>query len=49
MINNIRDKSLNILENIYHTLDSYEEAQTRPKVFSMRKGQEDQDENSEPN
>ena len=47
MLNNIRDKSLNILENIYHTLDSYEESQKRPQVFSMRKAGEHEGE--EPN
>ena len=43
MLNTIRDKSLNILESIYQTLDSYEETQKRPKVFSMRKDQENDD------
>jgi hypothetical protein len=42
MLSTIKDKSLNILENIYHTLDSYEDAQNRPKVFSMRKEQENE-------
>lgn len=42
MISTIKDKSLNILENIYQALDS-EDVQKRAKVFSLRKSQEGED------
>ena len=42
MIDTIKDKSLDLLKNIYETLDQYNESENRPQVFSMRKSNEEE-------